>query len=51
PRQAVEATKRLLNIHLEKAVLATLDYANTAEEQSFSTEDFRAIVTRLNAPK
>jgi enoyl-CoA hydratase len=51
PRQAVESTKRLLNIHLEKAVLATLDYANTAEEQSFSTEDFCRIVTRLNAPK
>ncbi|MBV8928821.1 MAG: enoyl-CoA hydratase/isomerase family protein [Mycobacteriaceae bacterium] len=49
PRQAVESTKRLLNIHLERAVLATLDYANTAEEQSFQTEDFRKIVTRLNA--
>src|ERR1700731_2040004 len=34
PRQAVESTKRLLNIHLERAVLASLDYANAAEEQS-----------------
>jgi enoyl-CoA hydratase len=51
PRQAVESTKRLLNIHLERAVLATLDYANTAEDQSFQTEDFRTIVTRLNANK
>jgi enoyl-CoA hydratase len=51
PRQAVESTKRLLNIHLERAVLATLDYANTAEEQSFLTEDFKAIVAKLNAPK
>ena len=51
PRQAVESTKRLLNIHLERAVLATLDYANTAEDQSFLTDDFRAIVARLNAPK
>lgn len=49
PRQAVESTKRLLNIQLERAVLATLDFANTAEDQSFQTEDFRAIVTRLNA--
>jgi enoyl-CoA hydratase len=48
PRQAVESTKRLLNIHLERAVLATLDYANAAEEQSFQTEDFNNIVTRLN---
>jgi enoyl-CoA hydratase len=51
PRQAVESTKRLLNIHLERSVLAVLDYANTAEEQSFQTEDFRNIVTRLNAKK
>jgi enoyl-CoA hydratase len=51
PRQAVESTKRLLNIHLERAVLAALDYANAAEEQSFLTEDFREIVTRLNAKK
>lgn len=51
PRQAVESTKRLLNIQLERAVLASLDYANTAEEQSFNSEDFAAIVTRLNARK
>ncbi|WP_280501070.1 enoyl-CoA hydratase/isomerase family protein, partial [Nocardia farcinica] len=35
PRQAVEATKRLLNLHLERAVLATLDFANKAEDLSF----------------
>lgn len=51
PRQAVESTKRLLNLHLERAVLATLDFATTAEEQSFQTEDFRAIVTKLTAKK
>ncbi|HUO36900.1 MAG TPA: enoyl-CoA hydratase/isomerase family protein [Mycobacterium sp.] len=51
PRQAVESTKRLLNLHLERAVLATLDFANAAEEQSFSTPDFLSIVARLNAPK
>lgn len=51
PRQAVESTKRVLNIHLERAVLAVLDYANTAEEQSFETDDFREIVARLNAKK
>ncbi|MEZ0366626.1 enoyl-CoA hydratase/isomerase family protein [Mycobacterium sp. pUA109] len=48
PRQAVESTKRLLNIHLERAVLATLDFANMAEDQSFQTDDFAAIVARLN---
>lgn len=48
PRQAVESTKRMLNMHVERAVLATLDYANAAEEQSFQTEDFRRIVAKLN---
>ena len=47
PRQAVESTKRLLNVHLERAVLASLDFATTAEEQSFGTEDFRSIVAKL----
>jgi enoyl-CoA hydratase len=51
PQQAVESTKRILNIHLERAVLATLDYALSAEDQSFQTEDFRAIVAKLNAGK
>ncbi|GFG74493.1 enoyl-CoA hydratase/isomerase family protein [Mycobacterium botniense] len=51
PRQAVESTKRVLNIHLERAVLATLDFALTAENQSFQTEDFRSIITRLTAGK
>lgn len=51
PQQGVESTKRVLNIHLERAVLASLDYALSAEHQSFTTEDFRSIVTRLTAPK
>ena len=51
PRQAVESTKRLLNLHLERAVLATLDFANTAEDQSFQTDDHRAIITRLTQGK
>jgi enoyl-CoA hydratase/carnithine racemase len=51
PRQAVESTKRLLNLHLERAVLATIDFAMTAEEQSFQTEDFAAVIERLTAGK
>lgn len=51
PQQAVESTKRVLNIHLERAVLASLDYALSAESQSFVTEDFRAIVDKLTARK
>ncbi|OSC39586.1 enoyl-CoA hydratase/isomerase family protein [Mycobacterium decipiens] len=51
PQQAVESTKRVLNIALERAVLASLDYALAAEHQSFMTEDFRSIITKLTAGK
>jgi enoyl-CoA hydratase/carnithine racemase len=47
PQLAVESTKRLLNLHLERAVLATLDFAMNAEHQSFDTEDFRTRLARL----
>ncbi|GAA5052305.1 enoyl-CoA hydratase/isomerase family protein [Nocardia callitridis] len=51
PQQAVESTKRVLNLQLEHAVLATLDFALTAEDQSFQTEDFRKNIAQLTAPK
>jgi enoyl-CoA hydratase/carnithine racemase len=51
PRQAVESTKRLLNLHLERAVLATLDFAMGAEEQSFQTDDFGSAIGRLTEGK
>ena len=51
PQQAVEATKRLMNIQLEKSVMASLDYANLAEYVSFGTADFNRIVDGLIAPK
>jgi enoyl-CoA hydratase/carnithine racemase len=50
-RQAVEATKRILNIQLERAVLATIDYATNAEEVTFSSDDFRATIARLTEGK
>jgi enoyl-CoA hydratase len=42
PRRAVEDTKRILNVHLERAVLATLDFALTAEDRSFTSPELRA---------
>ena len=51
PQQAVEATKRLMNIQLEKSVMASLDYANLAEYVSFGTADFNNIVDGLIAKK
>lgn len=47
PRQAAESTERVRNAHLERAVLATLDYATSAEEQSFQADDFRDTPARL----
>ena len=47
PRQAVEATKRVLNLHLERAVLATIDFAMAAETESFDTTELRANVARF----
>jgi enoyl-CoA hydratase len=47
PQQAVEATKRVLNLHLERAVLATIDFAMAEETQSFDTPDLRANVDRF----
>jgi enoyl-CoA hydratase/carnithine racemase len=49
PSQAVEATKRVLNLHLERAVLATIDFAMAAETESFDTPDLRANVDRFLA--
>lgn len=47
PRQAVEATKRVLNLHAERAVLATIDFAMAAETESFDTDDLRTNVDRF----
>jgi enoyl-CoA hydratase len=47
PQQSVEATKRVLNLHVERAVLATIDFAMAAETESFTTDDLRANVDRF----
>jgi enoyl-CoA hydratase/carnithine racemase len=47
PQQAVEATKRVLNLHVERAVLATIDFAMASETASFDTDDLRANVDRF----
>jgi enoyl-CoA hydratase len=50
PKQAVEDTKRILNIHLERAVLACLDFALSAENRSFDSPELRANLDRFLAP-
>lgn len=49
PRRAVQDTKRILNLHLERAVLAALDFALTAEDRSFQSPELRSNVDRLLA--
>jgi enoyl-CoA hydratase/carnithine racemase len=47
PRQALEDTKRVLNLHVERAVLATLDFALAAEHRSFDSPELRANLDRF----
>ena len=47
PQQAVEATKRALNLHVERSVLATIDFAMAAETASFDTPALRANLDRF----
>ncbi|MCU1388655.1 MAG: Enoyl-CoA hydratase/carnithine racemase, partial [Ilumatobacteraceae bacterium] len=47
PRYAVEATKRVMNMHMERAVLATIDFALAAEYESFNSEDLRVNLDRM----
>ncbi len=49
PRRAVEDTKRILNLHMERAVVATLDFALAAEDRSFTSPELRANLDRLMA--
>lgn len=49
PRRALQDTKRILNLQLERSVLATLDFALAAEDRSFTSPELRANVDRLLA--
>ena len=51
PKRATEDTKRILNMHLERAVLATIDFALTAEDRSFTSPELRTNLDRLMAPR
>lgn len=47
PRRALEDTKRVLNLHLERAVVATLDFALAAEDHSFVSPELRTNLDKL----
>jgi enoyl-CoA hydratase len=47
PARAAQDTKRILNIHLERAVLSALDFAFAAEDRSFVSPELRTNIDRL----
>ena len=49
PRQALQDTKRILNLPLERAVSSAIDFALTAEERSFGSDELRTNVERLRS--
>ena len=44
PPQALQSTKRALNLHVSRAITGVLEYALAAEYQSFDTPEHQAIV-------
>jgi len=51
PRRAAQDTKRIVNLHLERAITATIDYALAAEDRSFTSPELRANLDRLLAKR
>jgi enoyl-CoA hydratase/carnithine racemase len=47
PQKATEDTKRAMNLHLERAVLATIDFALAAEDRSFVSPEVKANLDRF----
>ena len=47
PRQALESTKRAVNMHLRRAALEVLDFALAAEFQSFDTQEHQAKIEQM----
>ena len=51
PQRAAQDTKRILNLHLERAITATIDYALAAEDRSFTSPELRKNLDRLLAKR
>ena len=44
PKQAIQETKRALNLHLQEAIRLVAPFALSAEAESFGTEDLKATI-------
>ncbi len=51
PWQAVQETKRAVNLHLQEAVLRVMPMATTAESESFNTEAVQGFMSRFLDPQ
>jgi enoyl-CoA hydratase len=49
PWQAVQETKRAVNLHLQEAALRVMPFAVTAESESFNTEAVQQFMDKFNA--
>jgi enoyl-CoA hydratase len=49
PRQALESTKRAINMHLRRSALEVLDFALAAEFECFDTDEHQAKIEQLRA--
>jgi enoyl-CoA hydratase len=47
PPQAVQSTKRALNMHVKRAIAGVLDYALAEEFDSFETAEHQALITEF----
>jgi enoyl-CoA hydratase len=47
PRQALQETKRAINIHLQRAMLGVLEFALATESESFATDDLKERVQQF----
>jgi len=49
PWQAVQETKRSINLHLQEAALRVMPFASAAESESFNTEAVQKFMDKFNA--
>jgi len=49
PQQALQDTKRALNIHMSRAVLSVIDFALASESETFALPEFRSFLDAYTA--
>jgi enoyl-CoA hydratase len=49
PQQAIEETKRAINLHIQQATLMVSPFACAAEQESYSTEDIKRAIESFSA--